>query len=195
MNKETTARDKPFRTVGEIDPEKDGIDYINIYSQCVTRLGQRLSHFARSKFVHPYFGPFESMEGFWFYMRTGRKYDKLRYLYGLRAKRAGKELPMVHNPNFQEDILAGNYQKIIQDEGLTKSFRDSDLPLTHFYLFWPKGENPQTSQMKPVIIFPRNSDWLIDGMEEIRRALKANEVPEFWTNAAKRYVAETTDGV
>lgn len=190
MTKPTTVQ-KTYRTAADIDPKKDGVEYINMYSNCVTRLGQKLSHFARTPFVHPYFGPFESMEGFWYYMKTGKCQDSLRYLYGLRAKTAGRKFPKVNNPNFHEDILAGNWQKIIQDKGLTDSFTSSVLPLTHFYLF--SQENSNIKNPKRIVIFPRNSDWLIDGMEEIRSCLKAGIVPEFWTNASKRYVSDTTD--
>lgn len=186
---------KKFRKADEIDPDKDGIDFINMYSQCATRLGRRLSHFARTPFIHPFFGPFESLEGFWFYIKTNKQYDELRYKYGIHAKREGKMLAKtstVHNPNFQEDILAGNYQKIIQDKGLLQSFKASELPLTHFYLFRRDTDNPEVS-LKPIVIFPRNSDWLIDGLEDIRESLKAGVVPECWVNASKRYVSETTD--
>jgi hypothetical protein len=181
----------PYRKASEIDSSKDGVLYINMYSNCVTRLGRKLSHFAKTPFVHPYFGPFESMEGFWFYMRTGKSHDSLRYLYGIKAKIEGKELAVVHNPYFKEDILAGNYQKIIQDEGLMSSFKASTLPLTHFYLFRQKSDTEKV--LKPVVVFPKNSDWLIDGMEAIRSSLKACEVPECWTNASKRYVSDATD--
>lgn len=189
MSKPTPT--KMFRKASDIDPSKDGVDYLNMYSNCVTRLGKKLSHFALTPFVHPYFGPFKSMEGFWFYMRTGKQHDSLRYLYGLRAKGEGKQLPMVHNPNFQEDILAGNYQKIIQDEGLLKSFITSTLPLTHFYLFHQKSDTGEI--LGRIVVFPKNSDWLIDGMEDIRTALKEGNVPQCWTNAAMRYVSDATD--
>lgn len=186
-----SAKARPYRKASEIDPAQDGILYINMYSNCVTRLGKKLSHFADTPFIHPYFGPFKSMEGFWFYMKTGKCHDSLRYLYGIKAKAVGKELDVIHNPHFQEDILAGNYQKIIQSEGLMNSFSSSTLPLTHFYLFKQKCD-PQ-ALLKPVVVFPKNSDWLIDGMEAIRLSLKACEVPECWVNASKRYVSDATD--
>lgn len=187
----TVGAVKRFRKASEIDYTKDGTDFINMYSNCLTRLGRELSHFARTPFVHPYFGPFESMEGFWFFMKTGKCSDELRYLYGIRAKAFGKTMPMVNNPHFQEDILAGNYQKIIQHKGLIDSFSASTLPLTHFYLF--RQKNDVSATLKPIVIFPRNSDWLIDGMEEIRVSLKRKEIPECWSNASKRYVSDITD--
>lgn len=189
------VQQKKFRSSADVDPEKDGVDFINIYSQGRTRLGRNLSHFARSQFVHPYFGPFQSMEGFWFYMKTGKKFDELRYLYGIRAKQLGRTLRTVHYPEFHEDILAGNYQKLLQDDGLRQAFTESTLPLTHYYLFKPKVAEHSNSQIKPVVIFPKNSDWLIDGLEDIRNALKERRVPDCWTNAAKRYTSDVTDKV
>lgn len=192
----TSTKQTPrFRNSSEIDVSKDGVDYINIYSRGKTRLGRNLSHFARTPFIHPYFGPFESMEGFWFYMKTGKIHDQLRYLYGNRAKQYGKNLATKYDVDFKEDILAGNYQKIIQNDGLRQAFINSELPLTHYYLFEQQVDAfMDVGVRKSIVIFPKNSDWLIDGLEEIRIAMKQDQVPECWTNAAKRYVSNVTDG-
>ncbi len=195
----TSEKQTPrFRNNTDIDVSKDGVDYINIYSRGKTRLGRNLSHFARTPFVHPYFGPFESMEGFWFYMKTGKVHDQLRYLYGNRAKQYGKGLPTKYDADFKEDILAGNYQKILQNDGLRQAFLNSELPLTHYYLFEQQVDASmiESSVMrKSIVIFPKNSDWLIDGLEEIRTEMKQGLVPKCWTNAAKRYVSNAVDGV
>jgi hypothetical protein len=192
----TTAISTPrFRKMSDIDPTKDGVDFINIYSQGKTGIGKKLSHFAHTPFTHPFFGPFESMEGFWFYMKTGKQHDQLRSLYGNRAKQYGKQLKTIHYAEFKEDILAGNYQKIIQDEALCQAFINSDLPLTHYYLF-KRGVSEQSamdSKIPPLVIFPKNSDWLIDGLEDIRTALKQKRIPNCWTQASRRYVSDATD--
>ncbi len=193
----TKQQIKPFRSKADIDPKMDGVLFINIYSRAATRLGQKLSHFAQSPFHHPYFGPFQSMEGFWFYMKTGRIDDRLRYMYGYKAKQYGRELKMVRYQHFQEDILAANYQKIISNKPLMDAFVNSTLPFTHYYLHTPKVgvEVPDGYEVKADVIFPPNSGWLIDGFEDIRTALKEGRIPQCWIDAEKRYVLNVTDRI
>lgn len=159
----------------------DGLNHINVYSKGKTKLGQFLTHFAHTPFNHPHFGKFQSMEGFWYYLRCGGN-DNLRCLVGFEAKKYGKTLPMklYDNPEeFHEDILGGNYQKIIQDDKLKEAFISSHLPLLHYYTYG--------SEDKTVVIEPQDSIWLMEGLEEIRTALKNDEVPQCWRNSQKRY--------
>lgn len=165
----------------------DGVDHINTCGRVNTALGKLLSHSERIKFIHPYFGPFESMEGFWYYMRSGgangRGDDKLRYLSGRKAKDYGQMKPVIAYDYFQEDILAANYQKIVQNAELEKLFIDSTLPFDHYYLFGPNS----------VLIRPRGSDWLCAGFEEIRKAMQNGLIPDCWVNASNRYVKNIVD--
>lgn len=160
--------------------ECDGVDHINVYSHGATDLGRKLSHFCYSQFLHPYYGPFYSMEGFWYFMRNGKLDDTLRYLYGRKAKAVGRNSHARWYPDFKEDILAGNYQKIIQNRDLHDALVASELPLDHYYKF-------KSRSGAEYIINPKDNDWLIDGLEEIRAALKKGEVPACWTNAEDRY--------
>lgn len=160
--------------------EKDGVDHINVYSHGATELGRKLSHFCYSQFLHPYFGPFYSMEGFWYFMRNGKLDDSLRYLYGRKAKAVGRAAHARWYSDFKEDILAGNYQKIIQNRELHDLLVASDLPLDHYYKFKSRAG-------VEYIINPRDNDWLIDGLDEIRTALKEGKVPDCWTSAEERY--------
>lgn len=163
----------------------DGVTHINIHSRGKTELGVMLSHFFHSPFTHPYFGPFYSMEGLWYYLRSRSTKDKtalpsierLRYLSGYRAKTAGKQLPYAWYPDFKEDIMAANYQKIIQTPGLREMMVGSELPFDHYYTF---GDGDMH-------VTPNNYDWLCKGFEEIRSALKADVIPSCWVNAEKRY--------
>lgn len=163
--------------------EDDGVKYINIYSRGLTPLGRKLSHFAHTPFTHPYYGPFKSMEGFWFYMRSAVRDDKLRYLVGREAKFYGRELPANWYPEFREDMLAANYQKIIQNDYIARLMVESTLPFKHFY----------TYGVGKVMITPQDQEWLIEGMEEIRNALKESRPSADWINAEKRYVQTMTD--
>lgn len=156
----------------------DGVDHINIYSNGKTELGRLLTHFAHKPFVHPYFGPFASMEGLWYFIRNGGVDENLRYLSGIKAKKLGKLSKAKWYADFRSDILAANYQKIIQNEDIRSAMIASELPFDHYYLFGPNK----------VLVTPRDSQWLIDGFEEIRTALKAGEVPKCWIEAEQRYI-------
>lgn len=160
----------------------DGIDHINIHSRGNSYLGKALSHFAHDPFVHPHYGPFYSMEGFWYFTRTAfneKIANRMRYLSGYRAKQKGCELPYVRVEHFEDVIMAANYQKIIQNETLRKAFIESTLPFDHYYTF----DNSDR------IINPKIYDWLIEGFEELRRELQADMIPAVWRRVDERYEA------
>lgn len=169
-----------------IDPHEDGVTYINIYSRGMTPLGRKLSHFPRTPFTHPVFGPFASMEGFWYYMRAQTHLqpagfgDQLRTLVGRDAKFYGRTLPSGWYDDFQEDILAANWQKIIQNPEIADMLVESSLPFKHFYIFGPKR----------LVIIPPRFEWLMDGFDEIRTALKEGRASVHWERASARYARE-----
>lgn len=175
---------------------EDGVTHINIYSKGRTELGKLLTHFKHMPFVHPYYGPFDSMEGFWHFMKSCQfklpsheRDDNLRYMSGAYAKKYGKTKEMRRYSEFKEDIMAGNYQKIIQHEHLKRLFVESTLPFSHYYVYDNRGQ-PNTS----FIIRPRGSDWLIEEFEKMRSEMKEGKIPEAWTQAELRYSRNVTDG-
>lgn len=146
----------------------DGVDHINIWAHGDTKLGRMLSHFHYAPFNHPYFGPFNSMEGFWHFIKSEEKDDTLRRLYGLEAKRYGKalsEIPYVDD--FFNIIKLGNYHKISQNPKISELFVQSALPFEYYYRSGPERQ----------IIQPDGYDWLVAGFEELRRLMKAGQVP------------------
>lgn len=159
--------------------DKDGIDHINIHPLAKTELGRLLSHFLHTPFTHPYFGHFYSMEGFWYFARNGFTDSRLRYLSGFRAKQAGQEMKEYKAyDNFKEDIIAANYQKIIQHENIREMMIASELPFDQYYINRPNDFH----------ITARSAGWLVPGFEEIRQALKEGVVPSVWLKAEKRYL-------
>jgi hypothetical protein len=146
----------------------DGVTHINIWSRGQTRLGQELSHFSYKPFIHPFFGPFNSMEGFWYYLKSADKPDKLRRLWGFRAKEVGRELENVHVHGFSDIIIAANWYKIEQDFELRQMVEESTLPFDHYYLF---GEDEDHQ----VLIRPKGHEWLVQGFEQIRTSIKNGE--------------------
>lgn len=172
----------PENPSSRFDPANDGFDHINIlWHKAKTKLGHDLSHFTKMKFTHPYLGYFTSMEGFWFFVRSGCVADDLRYMYGFQAKQVGRQYEQKWSKTFEEDIMAGNYQKIIQNPDLMESFVSSELPFTHYYLF----DRPDGGQQK---VSARGEAWMSKGFEDLRTAMKENRVPECWVNAEQRYV-------
>jgi hypothetical protein len=162
--------------------QNDGVDHINIFSRGRTQLGRWLSNFAKTPFVHPFYGQFTSIEGFWYYMRSEVRDDKLRYLWGFEAKKYGRELPAKWYDEFKDDILGAIYQKIIQNRELLELLVTSELPFSHYYTFQAAGASL-------VLINARESEWIIEGIEEIRECLKKDEIPPVWERVASRHVA------
>lgn len=176
-----TEQEVRKRTSRGFDPDDDGITHINVHpspKQARTMLGQNLSSFKYMPFFHPYYGNFCSLEGFWHYLYNKERDDKLRHLAHDRAYRYGKRGTPDPYKDFQEDIVAGMYIKILHNERLCTSVRKCDLPFDMYYQFGPGG----------VIISPKESDWLVAGLEEIREALKNDVVPEVWRRSEERYM-------
>ncbi len=171
MNTNVKANAKASSTPAR---KEDGISHINIYLLGKTPLGQMLAHFFRAPFKHPDLGPFDSLEGYWHWVKSKDRPDKLRYLSGFSAKRTGAETEKLSNvPDFQELILEGNYCKITQNEEILKLFAESTLPFEHYYMW--KQEDPESEDNYP--IRPRSMDWLIPQFELLRDMIRNGAVP------------------
>jgi hypothetical protein len=172
-------------TVVGNDPNCDGVSHINIWINSKSQLGKMLSHFYESPFIHPYFGPFNSMEGFWHYIQNLRIDEKsgmlvgddtLRSLSGMSAKNYGKKLQWRHVDNFHEIIIAANYYKIEQNPELLKLFMQSEVPLDYYYLFTPVGD---AEGLSDVVVRPAGYRWLVEGFEELRKMFQHDERPAY----------------
>lgn len=146
----------------------DGKDHINIWAKGDTELGRMLAYFADTPFVHPYFGPFNSMEGLWHWLRSKDKPDELRRLVGIRAKTFGKALVTTEVEGFFEIIHVANYYKIVQNPTLEKLLKNSTLPFEHYYL-WGPGK---------VLIRPQGYEWVIKSFEELRKMIREGREPD-----------------
>jgi len=153
-----------------INPD-DGVTHINIWLHGQEPLGRMLSHFYKMHFTHPVLGPFNSMEGLWYYVKavhpeTGKKDDTLRKLYGIKAKDRGKQLKNMYVENFRDIIIAANFYKIEQNPDLLKQFTESTLPFKMYFYY------------NDVLVEQPEYDWLVEGFEEIRRMFKENRRPK-----------------
>lgn len=154
-------------------PEDDGVAFINIYIKGVTELGRKASHFTHMPFVHPVYGPFQNMEGYWHYIKSEERPDELRYMTGHQAKMFAASLKQREVDNFQELIFEGNYCKAIQNpeyKDLLMNFKP-ELPFEHFYMW---GEDQ--SNASP--IRPRTFEWLTASFERLREMLIAGGIPD-----------------
>ena len=145
-------------------PLTDSKDHINIYSKGRTVLGRSLSNFASIGFTSETYGKFESMEGFWYWLSTGMRYDQLRLLKGYEAKEAGRKLPRVAIENFKREIKHGLLRKIEQNPELRDALKESELPFTHYY-FYGEPENCK-------IVANDESLWLVQWIEKLRLYVK-----------------------
>lgn len=148
-----------------IDPEQDGVSHINIYSKGKTDLGRLLTNFAKTPFEHPRYGHFKSMEGYWYWIKSGKTRDQMRRFYGFYAKDIGRSLPVVHNPNFKEDILEGIRAKLESSPELqTLLISSGDMPLVHYYNYGGK------------VVMPKDNQWQIDEWIRLRSIYREKNV-------------------
>jgi hypothetical protein len=148
------------RTV--FDPEQDGETHINVSTNGKTELGRKLAHFAVTPFIHPIYGPFKSMEGFWHFIKCEEKDDNFRTLTASRAKAYAKTKKMVWRENFVDVINEANYHKVEQNEDIKRLIIESELPFAYYYMFGPE-------QLQ---IFPQQAPWLCAGFDMIRQLMK-----------------------
>ena len=141
---------------------EDGVDHINVSNQAKTELGQSLAQDVFIPFVHPVYGKFNTITGFWYFISSSNRDERCRTMRSskLRMLFKGQKLPPVKN--FKAIILEAYWLKIIQHEAIKKELMESTLPIDCY--FFKEGENDRTR--------PRNHRWLLQGLNEIRNALK-----------------------
>ena len=146
-----------------ITPENDGYEFINVYSQGKTKLGRDLSNFSHHPFVHQKYGKFNSIEGAWYYFKTGRMHENLRKLSGSKAKSVG--MSYIPKEWSQEDVLTNDFKLLIQEclqcklrqhKDLLMALISTNLPLQHLYI---KGEK---------ITNKSQHNWIIEEIDRIR---------------------------
>jgi hypothetical protein len=138
----------------------DGVLHINVYTKGKTQLGRDLSNLSNIGFNHPKYGRFISMEGFWYWVKTGKKHNVFRTLYGFYAKKQGKEFATVLNHEFENIIKEGLECKIKQNPELLVRFKDSTLPFTHYYTYGDR------------IVIPKGGNFQLTFLEDLRNKLK-----------------------
>ena len=153
----------------DLDPLLEGITHINVYTKSKFSLGKGLSNLANIGFdideQH-----FQSLEGFWYWNITGKRYDFFKNMTGFEAKKKGlvlcEEGSAITNsddPAFQEEIKRAIRAKIKQNPELLTDLIKSTLPLKHYY--YHQG----TKNILAFKITDKSKyQWQLDEMERIR---------------------------
>jgi len=159
----------PKKGLVKYDHENDGIDHINIhYYASNTELGRQLSHFSRKSFNHPQYGPFNSLEAFWWWIAAESPDDEIRRCSADKARTIGRLWSKKRGyTDFNKEIFIANYHRIDQNDELKQMFIKSNLPFTYYYLHG----TPPTTQIND-----KDSKWMVYVFEELRRMFK-NDVP------------------
>lgn len=151
-------------------PERDGVDHINAYSKAQTKVGRMLTNYAHTPFDHPTFGHFESMEGFWFWLASGRQYNNLRKVHGFKAHELGRvclqgiNYEEVVDKRFRRWIKEGTESKLRQNTDLLQMLVDTgDLPIVHYYYDYKERD-----LTKARVEFLPQHQWQMDIIMDIR---------------------------
>lgn len=143
-----------------IDPLDDGVTTINVWTKGNTFLGRQLSNLSPVPLHHPEYGRFACLEGYWFWLSTGKEHNILRGLTGFEARKTGKELPQVRYDDFQKEFKEGMYWRLAQNPSLSGLLRRvvgyDQLELKHYYVY---GSEP--GKQKIVDVTERHQ-WQLD---------------------------------
>lgn len=151
-------------------PENDGIDHINAYSKARTKIGRKLTNYSKSPFEHHLFGNFESMEGFWFWLASGKQYNNLRKVYGFNAHELGRvclnEMTYNNTENsvFRKHIIEATEAKFRCNPDLLQELVNTgDLPIVHYYYDYKERD-----LQKAKVTYLERHQWQMDVIMDIR---------------------------
>lgn len=162
MRKQYIMEEEEYMPIDEYE------NHINIYSNSSRALGRQLSNFYRSETEHPKYGMFMSVEGFYYWLLTGKKNVELKELHGFEAKKVGSSIEPILDSNdeeFKKEIQTMILLKISQNKRIEKNLAESTLPLTHYY-YYGSIENPTIHRL------PQH-DYMVKIISDYRDALKS----------------------
>lgn len=90
-------------------------------------------------------------------------HNDLRPLWGYRAKKAGREYPVVQDPTFEEAVRNAHYWRIRCNPELAYLLRGSYLPLAHYYVY---------GDVNPKVVPTRGHEWQVAHLEHLRFCLQ-----------------------
>lgn len=138
---------------------EDGFDHINIYSKGKTELGRWMSNFTYAPIEVPH-GKFTSIEGYWYFLKTGD--ERFKHLHGYKAKALGDSLPdkAIWPANEFQFLICQAIDQKLRNGGIwLRHFSESILPFCHYYEYGGKRVDA-------------GYEWIIEHFEDRRRLLK-----------------------
>jgi hypothetical protein len=146
----------------------DGITHINVDMRGKTVLGRMMAHSWNDTFHHPRLGPFNSMDGFWGYIKTGKKHDSFRYMTAQDARARLKEMMKDKSnhlivPDFYQTIIEADYYKFCSDQKIVQLLKSTIEPFDMYYVYQTTDTSAES-----LLIRPQPSETLIAGFEYIR---------------------------
>ncbi len=171
---------KHFAQRYKFKSEVDGIHHINIYTEGKTELGRLLAFEHEERFNHPILGSFNSMTGYWSYVKSLSHRNTYRVkspntCISIR-KRFNDLKPKVDN--FRALIISGCYHRIISNSDLVEMVKESTLPFEMYYVKKETDNSTGTPVKYEVKTQHNYSGWLTAGLNEIRNALRENRQPD-----------------
>lgn len=113
---------------------RDGIDHLSIGTFAVTVAGKALSPYNLEPFTHPELGHFKSLHGYYQYLQSGLKVERLRGVYGAvkgTFKRAVDSKTTIAK-HLEEGIRAQYEQNPHLIEALLNT---GNLPIVNYHYF------------------------------------------------------------
>lgn len=148
----------------------DGVDHINIWGRRPTsELGKALNiDNAQHPFNHTVFGRFNTIQGFWYYIRSNMACDGFRTLAGKALGNCARQYQMSRAINFRPMLIDAMYQRIIQNQALVDLVKkNAHLPIDAY------SEDDMGLRIRPDF-----HSWLIGGMKEVFKAVVEGREPK-----------------
>lgn len=159
MTKRKTRQTTPAEPA--FNPAEDGVRHVNVYTRGATALGRGLSNFQDCNIEHPYFGHFRTLEGLWYFLKTGQNDEMFRVLSGHDCRRRGKDMPAIHYPLFNKMFKLGMVEKLDKNLTLQRDLVKNELPLVHYYNYHGR------------INVPPRQEWQLEFWQTLRQTLMA----------------------
>lgn len=155
--------------MNDLKPSEDGITHINIYTRGKTPLGRKATNLADIPTYHPTLGSFRTVEGLYYFCKTGKTDDQYRVISGFDAKKLGQSQPMVWNKDFQKEVRVAIIYKVMHSEEILSLLKQADptIPFTHYY-YYGTSDNPVVRQ-------PKGHEWQVELWEAMRSVVQRGE--------------------
>jgi len=142
---------------------EEGVNHILLSKFSKNPVGNILAIDSEEPLHHRTLGYFKTFQGFWHYISTEERDDRLRELTGHNLDKLVEKLTKIRIHNFNALILDALYQRAVQKKESILLIRKSTLPFDHYRVY-----NNQTGLRQRMAF----SFWLIEGCETIRKAIK-----------------------